>query len=166
MNGNQESPLLIAPRIWPRDLADVGLSVPIGLFMGTVHFGLPAAVAFLLTRSGVIAFVVFCAAYGCFISFTVFRISVSPDGIRFHRWFGSPKFLAWEHITSVAVAPRSELIVRGWLWPLFPLREMTACMSSLHHYRITWDAGSCYYPPADPALFEQYVAANLKIRNA
>jgi hypothetical protein len=166
MNGHETDSVVIAPRIQPRDLSDGLLSAAIGLFQTAVLFGIPAAAAYLLTRSGIVAFAAFCAAYGLFLSFAVVRISISSEGIRFHRRFGTPKFLAWSRITSVAVAPRSELIVRGWLWPLFPAREMTACLSSLQHYRITWDGGFCYYPPADPSLFEQYVTANLNTRDA
>ena len=166
MNEHQTDAVVIAPRIQPRGLADGLLSAVIGLVQVAVLFGIPALAAYLLTRSGIIAFAAFCAAYGLFLSFSVVRISVSSEGIRFHRWFGSPRFLPWQSIIAVTVAPRSELILRGWLWPLFPAREMTACLSSLQHYRITWDGGSCYYPPADPSLFEQYVTTNLRSRNA
>jgi hypothetical protein len=166
MNEDQTSPLSITPRFWPRDFVDGCLSAAVGSFQTIVLFGIPAGVAFLLTRSAIVAALVACAAYGCFMSFVVHRISVSPEGIRFHRSFGSPKFLPWERITSIAVAPRSELIVHGWVWPLFPAREMTACLSSLQHYRIAWEGGSCYYPPAEPSLFEQHVATYLKTRKA
>ncbi len=166
MNGHETDTVVIAPRVQPRDISDGLLSAAIGLFQTAVLFGSPAAAAYLLTRSDIVALAVFCAAYGLFLSFAVLRISISSDGIRFHRGFGNPKFLAWSRITSVSVVPRSELIVRGWLWPLFPAREMTVCLSSLQHYRITWNGGFCYYPPADPGLFEQYVTANLRTRNA
>jgi hypothetical protein len=166
VNEHEKDAVVIAPRIQPRGFSDGFLSAIVGLFQAAVLFGLPALAAYLITHSGIVAFAAFCAAYCLFLSFTVVRISISSLGIRFHRRFGSPRFLAWERITSVAVAPRRELISRGWLWPLFPAREMTACLSSLQHYRITWDGGTCYYPPADPNLFEQYVSANLKTRNA
>ena len=105
-------------------------------------------------------------AYGFALLFMVRRLTVSSDGLRFHRVLGSPKFLAWERISSVAIAPRNELILRGWLWPLFPSRESTPSLSALKHYRITWDGGFCYYPPARTEDFEQYVVTKLQTRNA
>ena len=166
MNGHETDAVVIAPRIRPRDRLDGLLSAVVGLFQAAILFGLPALAAYLLTHSGVTAIAVFCAVYGLFFSFAVMRISISSEGIRFHRCFGSPRFLSWGRVTSIGVAPRAELILRGWLWPLFPAREMTACLSSLQHYRITWDGGMCYYPPAEPSLFEQHVSAKFKTRNA
>jgi hypothetical protein len=166
MNEYEIDAVVIVPRIQPRDFSDGLLSSIVGLFQTAVLFGLPALVAYLITHSGIVAFAAFCAAYGIYLSFVVVRISISSSGIRFHRRFGSPGFLSWERITSIAVVSRRELIFRGWLWPLFPSREMTACLSSLQHYRITWDGGMCYYPPAYPDLFEQYVSANLNTRKA
>ncbi|MES2470129.1 MAG: hypothetical protein V4675_22750 [Verrucomicrobiota bacterium] len=165
MNEHETDPVVITPRIQPCDFKDGLLSAVVGLFLAAALFGVPALAAYLLTHSGILAFVVFCAALGLFQSFSVARISISSEGIRFHRCFGFPRFLPWVRITSIAVAPRAELVLRGWLWPLFPSREMTACLSSLQHYRITWDGGTCYYPPADPSLFEQNVSANFPIRN-
>jgi hypothetical protein len=165
MNEHEIDAVVIAPRIQPRGLSDALLSSVVGLFQVTILFGLPWLAAYRITHSSIIALAVFGAAYGLFFSFTVVRVSISSSGIRFHRRFGSPRFLSWERITSVAVASRRELILHGWLWPLFPSREMTPCFSSLQHYRITWDGGMCYYPPADPDLFEQYVSANLNTRN-
>ena len=166
MNEHETHPVVITPRIKPRDFIDGLLSAVVGIFQAAVLFGVPALAAYLLTHSGILAFVVFCAAFGLFQSFSVARISISSEGMRFHRCFGFPRFLPWVRITSIAVAPRAELVLRGWLWPLFPSREMTACLSSLQHYRITWDGGTCYYPPADPSLFEQHVSANFPTRNA
>src|SRR5205823_4800031 len=113
--------------------------------------GIPALLAFLISQAlgGALvlslwaALLAYCIAYGFFLLFMVRRLSVASDGLHFHRVLGSPKFLAWERISSVAVAPRTELILRGWLWPLFPSREITPSLSALQHYRITWDTGFC-----------------------
>jgi hypothetical protein len=159
--------VIVAPRICPRGFADFCLCtfvvLPIQLL---ILFVLPAAIAFALTRSTTAAIGTAVVAYLVFASFSVSRVSLSPQGIRFHRILGTPKFLDWERVTSVDVAPQRELILRGWLWPMFPAREMTACFSSLQHFRITWDSGFCYYPPADSEVFEKYVTAHLKTRNA
>ena len=162
MNDESNS-LVISPRIRPRGVSDFCLCafvvLPIQFLVLSV---LPATIAFLLTRSVVFAFAAAVVVYFTFLLFVVSRISLSPDGIRFHRILGVPKFLRWEHVISVELAPQRELVLRGWLWPMLPAREMTASFTSLQHYRIAWDSGFCYYPPADCALFEQYVSANLK----
>ena len=98
--------MLIPPRILPRDFVDCCVGVVVGIFGALVLFGIPAAAAFLITRSETIAFITFCAAYGIFFCFSVRRLSVSPSGIRFHRLFGTPAFLPWGRISSIAVAPR------------------------------------------------------------
>jgi hypothetical protein len=163
---SQQASIVIPPRILPRDFFDVCLGLPIGLFQTAVLFGLPALLAFILTRSLAIAFLVFCIAYSIALLFMVRRLTLAADGLHFHRILGSPKFLPWERISSISVAPRAELIIRGWLWPLFPPREITPSLTALQHYRITWDTGFCYYPPAHVQDFEQYVAAQLPIRDA
>jgi hypothetical protein len=165
MNGEHGEVIVIKPRVLPRDFVDVCLGLPFGLLTATLFFGPPALLAFLLARafdmsvgsSLIAALFGYCIGYGFFFLFVVRRLTIAFDGLHFHRVLGSPKFLAWERISSVAIAPRGELILRGWLWPLFPSREITPCMSALHHYRITWDTGFCYYPPAHNEEFERYV---------
>jgi len=159
--------LIMAPRVCPRGLSDfcvcAFLVFPIQLL---TLFVLPAAIAFAVTHSTAFALAIVAVVFLVFAAFSVARVSLSSQGMRFHRVLGGPKFLRWEQITSVEIAPQRELVLRGWLWPLFPAREMTACLSSLQHFRIRWDNGFCYYPPADSEVFEQYVTAHLKTRNA
>jgi hypothetical protein len=116
----------------------------------------------LISGSWKIGLAVPAALYLVFLGFSVSSLSLSPEGVRFHRLFGSPKFLPWSAVRSVEVAPRWELITKGWLWPLFPCREMTASFTSLRHYRISWAGGFCYYPPADAETFEEYVSRHLQ----
>ena len=165
MNENPK-PIIIPPRILPRDFLDVCICLLVGLFQTAILFGLPALLAYILTHSLVIAFIVVCAAYGFCLLFVVRCLTVSVEGLRFHRVLGSPKFLPWERISSVQMVSRSELILRGWLWPLFPSREIAPSLSAIQHFRISWDSGFCYYPPADPKLFEQHVVAKLPNRSA
>jgi hypothetical protein len=170
VNEDQQASIVIRPRIMPRDFIDVCLGLPIGILLAALFFGIPALLAFILARSlGVglfpsffIAFLAYFLAYGFFLLFAVRRLTIAADGLHFHRILGSPKFLSWERISSVAVASRSELVLRGWLWPLFPSREITPSLSALHHYRITWDTGFCYYPPSHAKDFEQHVVGKLR----
>ena len=127
-----------------------------------ILFILPGVIAFLLSRSWPVCVAVPAVIYFVFVAFSVWSITLTTEGIRFHRFLGAPKFLPWTSIVSVEVAPRWELIRRGWLWPVFPTREMTASLTSLQHYRITWRKGFCYFPPADAEAFEQYVRGHLQ----
>jgi hypothetical protein len=153
--------IAMPPRVAPRDALDWVLCITVGLLLTCFLFGIPAVLAFVATGSRTVALLTFCAAYTLFLSFSVQRLSVSPSGIRFHRVFGAPRFLQWEAISSIAVAPRSEVVLRGWLWPPFPPRESTPSFSARDHFRIVWTEGFCYYPPADPAKFREYVSAYL-----
>jgi len=174
MNEHQQPSIVIKPRILPRDFIDVCVGLPIGLFQTALFFGIPALIAFVVSRSLgavlvhslLVALLAYCIAYGFFFLFCVRSLTVASDGLHFHRVLGSPKFLPWERISSVAIAPRPELILRGWLWPLFPSREITPSLSALQHYRITWDGGFCYYPPAHTEDFEQHVVTRVQTHNA
>lgn len=153
----------VKPRIMPRGVADfcVGFFIVLpAQFLAL--FVLPSVIAFLLSRSWYVAFTVPAFIYVVFVAFSVWSIILTAEGIRFYRFLGVPKFLPWSSISSVEIAPRWELIHRGWLWPLLPAREMTASLTSLQHYRISWPSGFCYYPPADAAAFEQYVRTHLR----
>jgi hypothetical protein len=170
MNAHQQQSVVIKPRILPRDFIDVCVLLPVGVFQAVLLFGIPGLIAFVASRSLghalvyslLIALLASCIAYSFFLLFMVRRLTVTADGLRFHRVFGSPKFLSWERIRSVDVASRTELILRGWLWPLFPSREITPCLSALQHYRITWDKHFCYYPPACIEDFEQHVVRRVQ----
>ena len=156
--------LSVPPRFWPRDALDWVLSITVGLLLTCVLFVGPAVIAFVITGSGAAAFITFSAAYAVFWLFSVRRISLSSSGIRFHRVFGGPRFLPWAAISSIEPAPRAEVVLHGWLWPLFPPRETTPSLSARGHFRISWDQRFCYYPPADPQMFRDYVSAHLQPR--
>jgi hypothetical protein len=158
---NSPTDITVKPRIMPRDSTDCLLGVFVGLLLVTVLFGIPALVAYIITKSTLAAFLTFCVFYALFACFAVTRLTLSPTGIQFHRLFGSPRFLPWDRIVSIAVAPRSELVLRGWLWPPFPAREMTASLSAREHLRITWQDGYCYFPPAGPEEVLAYAAERI-----
>ncbi len=151
-----------APRILPRDAGDFAVALSISVLQIGSLFVLPSLVAGFLAHSPAVGEYTFFFLLVVFLSFTVEKITIDRSGVRFHRFFGSPKLLAWKRIVAVEEAPRSELILHGWVWPLFPAREMTACMSSVGHYRITWDDGYCYFPPADARQFEACVAGRVR----
>jgi hypothetical protein len=153
----------VKPRIMSRGAADfcIGMFIvfPVQFL---ILFILPGVIAFLLSKSWYVALAVPVIIYFVYLAFSVWSITLTAEGINFHRFIGLPKFLPWSSISSVEIAPRWELIRRGWLWPLFPPREMTASLTSLGHYRIRWQGGFCYYPPADTEVFEQYVTRHLQ----
>src|SRR6266850_2734083 len=91
--------LRVAPRLRSHDPLDfcIVLFIVSPLLLGVV-FGLPALVAFLLTGSSLVVVLVVVAACVGFALFTVSHLTLSPDGIRFHRMLGSPKFLPWSRV--------------------------------------------------------------------
>ena len=162
MNATENS-IRMKPQLMSRDLVDFCIvwfiAFPILLLE---LIGAPGLIAFLVTGSWNVTALVAIGIYLAFQGFAVSAITLSPEGIRFHRLLGSPEFLSWSTVQSVEIAPRWELITKGWLWPVLPCREMTASFTSLGHYRISWSGGYCYYPPADAAAFESYVSAYLQ----
>jgi hypothetical protein len=120
----------------------------------------------MLSRSPLVAFFTGLVAYGAAWLFVVRRLIIASDGLHFDRKLGSPKFLPWDQVRDISPVSRVEIVFRGWLWPLFPAREMTPCLSAVGHYRITWDSGYCYYPPIHRKEFEEYVAARIRSRHA
>jgi hypothetical protein len=157
--------LRVSPRVQSRGVIDFCIVVFIvsPVLLGIV-FGVPAFVAFLFTDSSLVALLVIVAVFITFTLFTVSHLTLSSDGIRFHRVLGAPKFLPWSRVVSVKQASRWELILRGWFWPPFPAKEMTTSLSSVGHYKIQWDSGFCYFPPAYPSTFEQYVQQRIQNR--
>jgi hypothetical protein len=153
----------VKPRIMPRSIGDfcMGFFVvfPVQMF---VLFILPGLVGYLVSHSELMALLPPVIVYLLFLAFSVWSITLTPEGIRFHRLIGVPKFLPWSSISSVEIASQRELITKGWLWPLFPAREMTPSLSSVRHYRISWREGFCYYPPAEAAAFEAHVRRYLE----
>ena len=160
---NNDIPIRIKPRISSRGFSDfcivwfvAGPVQTLGLFI------LPGLLAYLISGSWKFGVAVPIIVYLAFLCFSVWSMTLSQEGIRFHRLFGSPKFLPWRMVHAIDIAPRWELITKGWFWPLLPAREMTASLTSLQHYRISWGGGFCYFPPADTTAFEQYVARHLQ----
>ena len=66
---------------------------------------------------------------------------------------GSPGKIPWADVESIEPASPDEVVVHGWLWPRFPMREMTPTLTSVGHYRIRWQGGAAYFPPRDVQQF-------------
>ena len=163
---NNAPRIRISPRILPRGVVDLLVAVAVGTCQTLVLFGIPAMIVFVLTHSPFASFLTFVAVYIVFLLFSVRYISLGSDGILFHRVWGTPKLLPWGSITGIETVPRNELVLRGWLWPIFPAREMTASLTSLNHYRISWVGGFRYYPPRDAPEFERHALSRIRQSNA
>lgn len=147
--------IVVRPRVQPHGIADACLSLllilPFQISILFLPFGL---VTYLFTESLEKTALAIVIAVIVFSLFSVSKLTLSTEGIRFHRILGSPQFIPWEKIRSVHQVTRKELIIFGWLWPPFPAREMSASLSSIGHYRIEWETGFCYFPPANVVEFE------------
>jgi len=158
---------IIKPRFLPRRFSDFLITCLIAFPLQAIGlFITPSLLAFAVSGSMGMALLVAAFIYILFLSHSVWNVALTVDGIRFRRLCGSPRLVAWHDVASIVEVPRSELIIKGWLWPLFPAREMTACLSSERHYRISWHEGYCYFPPADPEGFEHHVSKHLQRREA
>jgi hypothetical protein len=143
------------PRVAPRDLSDALISILIGSFQVLLLFVLPGFLCHSLTDNVPLAVLFSFGLYGFYVLFAVTKLEVSTGGLRFVRLLGSPKLLQWSEISSVSEASRQELIIHGWLWPLFPSREFTPSCTSLGHYRITYGNKFVYFPPLDADAFKR-----------
>jgi len=150
--------LKIKPRTLPRDFSDVliGLFVALPVQVATLFF-LPSGLVWWITGSPILGFLTLLVIYAVWLCFTVWSLELSADGIRFARFCGAPKFLRWEDITDISEAPRREVVIHGWLWPMFPAREMTPALSALGHFRIRWRYGISYFPPAQTEEFRRQI---------
>lgn len=151
----------VKPRFLPRDLIDAVLSFGAFVIQFAVLFVLPSLIlaVFVSPRSGVVCFA---AIYFLFLLFTVKEIRLTEEGIQFVRLAGSPKWLAWNQVSAITKVTSGELILRGWLWPLLPAREMTPSLSTRGHYKIAFEGGYVYYPPRDAQQFEGLLPAHLR----
>ncbi len=151
---------VINPRILPRNFADAALGLAVGLAEIFVVFALlmPTAVTAIgvLTGSAIAAAITLGLLYLLLpvvvLLVTVWQLRIDAEGIEFVRALGSPKKIPWSSVTSIEEASQKEVVVRGWLTS-FPPREATTSLSSIGHYRISWQGGSAYFPPADVEHF-------------
>ena len=152
----------IKSRTLPRDMIDILIGFPIGLLLVALVMGVPALVVAFSVSAGAGA-ITFLLLYVASFLFMVRSLEIEQDGIIFRRVLGKPKRLLKSEIMSVEEAPRREVIIHGWLWPIFPLaREMSASMSAKNHFRIRWQSGFCYFPPKDIQQFRNAISEMMK----
>jgi len=161
MPDTPSSEISFSPKVSTQDGLDAVLAVLLGGLLTAVLFGLPALIAFFFTHSFIVAAATFIVFYLFFLGFSVWSLSASEHGLRLHRLLGGPRLIPWDQITSIREVSRTEVILEGWLWPLFPPREFTPCLSSLGHFRIDFEGRHIYYPPRDVEQFRRVVVSRL-----
>lgn len=130
-----------------------------------VLFIAPSFLAAIIFNSFAVSALCYIGLYIIFLLFTVKEIRLTETGIEFGRIFGTPKYLAWGQISSIERASTREVILQGWLWPMFPAREMTPSLTSVGHYRIVYQGGYVYYPPRNAEEFEGLIPPEIKQRS-
>lgn len=152
-----DDPVVFRPRIVPYDAVDCAVAVAVGTIQFFMLFLAPAMVVYLVTQSLFPACAILAMMYLLILSWLVRSVVVGENGIRFIRLLGKPKFLSWQAITAVEEVRRREVVFFGWLWPIFPAREMTATLTSQHHFKVRWRDGYCYFAPKEYFLFSDLV---------
>jgi hypothetical protein len=152
--------MTIEPRILPRGPLDAALGVTIGvLHLGVVAVlaSVPTYAVKVLTQNPLAVVLTFLATFfgaSIFVSLcTISHLRCDEEGLEFVRAFGKPGKVPWARVESIEEASQAEVVVQGWLWPRFPMREMTATITSLGHYRIRWQGGVAYFAPRDVQRF-------------
>ncbi len=153
------------PRVQSGDPPDFCIAAfVLGPVLMFILISVPASIAYVITSSVLVAGLTVVGVYIAFVLLSVSHLTLSSEGIRFHRMLGSPKFLPWDRVVAITEVSRRELILRGWLWPPFPPKELTTTFTSLGHFKIQWEDGYCYFPPRFPSAFEQYAADRIRTR--
>jgi hypothetical protein len=91
--------------------------------------------------------------YLVWVLFTVRHLRCDEGALELVRVLGSPHRIPWTELESVEEVSRMELVWCGWLWPPFPVREMTPSLTSIGHFRIRWQGRDTYFPPQDAPQF-------------
>ncbi|GAB1259288.1 hypothetical protein NBRC116494_37910 [Aurantivibrio plasticivorans] len=155
----------IEPKMALSNINDFFIFIVVGTLLVGILFVFPSYVIYLLSGSTTAAYCTGIFLYLAFMSFCALSITLSDAGIKLNRRLGGPKNIQWADIQSFQEVSPKEVIVFGWLWPIFPPRESTPCMSCYGHFRISYNGGYFYYPPAEKEKFiqlmEQYGAKKL-----
>lgn len=160
MNATATNYMTIEPRLLPRGPFDAAVGLAIGvlhLFAVIVVALVPTYAVKILTQNSlavVLAFLVTFIVASLFpYLFVVWRLRCDEEGLEFVRVLGRPRKIPWANVESIEEASEAEVVLRGWLWPRFPPREMTQSITSVGHYRIRWQGGAAYFPPRDVRRF-------------
>ncbi|TWU48683.1 hypothetical protein Poly51_45840 [Rubripirellula tenax] len=135
-----------------------GFDLVAGQLPGLIYLWIPAGLVGWLTSSFLFSLATVALVCGLIFLFTIRSLEISSAGLRFRRLFGHPRFLPWNRIVRITQATRQEVLIHGWTAPRFPPREVTTASTTKGHFRIEWNEGWLYFPPADPARFRQLVA--------
>ena len=145
--------LILKARVLPRGVSDAAVTGAVGFVQMFVLFFVPACVVGTVARSLEAGLFTCLIIYVFWLLFTVRHLRCDEQALEFVRTLGMPKRIPWAELGSVEEVPRAELVLRGWLWPPFPAREMTPSLTSIGHYRISWREGDAYFPPRDVQAF-------------
>ncbi len=137
----------------PHDLSDFLVTLIIGSFQVIALFVVPGLIIYLLTNNVWAGAITFLISYCTFFMFSIFRIAVTETGIIITRLFGKPKKLNWSQIHGYAEASPKDVVLNGWLWPLFPAQEMTIGLTCKGFVKLQHENGFFYYPPDNKVLF-------------
>ena len=143
------------PKITTSGFIDFVIFLTFGILQTVIMFALPGYLIFSVTGNEILGWASGAALYIVFTLFIVKSITISESGIDLKRMFGNPKSIPWDRVRGYIEVTPKEVIIFGWLWPLFPAREMTPCMSCKGHVRIQLDDGYFYYPPNDLHRFRE-----------
>ena len=152
------APTVVRPSTKPGDGTDFLLCIGVAVLLFGGIFVAPSVLVISLTSNtfaGVATLIGIITIWGLF---TVWSLRVDRHGLTFVRALGFPHRLNWGEIESITVADRKETILRGWLWPPFPSREMSLSMSASDHIKIrTKSNRDVFYPASSIQEFERAV---------
>ena len=153
MNANMMRETKIGVDYGVADLTDGIISV----VACTIFIFLPAVVVGIVSHSILLGLLTFFSIYGSILSVMIWSVRVSEAGIRFVRLLGYPRFLSWDQMEKIEPVDRTEVILRGWLEPRFPPREITYSSSTRNHFIVAWSGNWLYFPPRNVRLFREFI---------
>lgn len=134
------------PRLRPRDLPDalVGLGIALAAFALALPILYGIVTAFKGALGGLPIVLLALASWRARVG----RLRLDEEGLHLVRGGMRPRTILWSELSSVGVASRRDVIVRGWLWPPVPFaREMTSSLTSRGHLRFRSARSELYFPP-------------------
>lgn len=141
-------------KFYPDNFTDGLIALLVFIVQTSILFILPSLTIYFLSNSFPLALLTYFYV-SCVLSlFSINKITINDLGIVFDRTYGSPKFIKWNEIKSITPAESRDVILNGWLWPIFPFREFTKCLSSQGHFKIVYSDGYTFYAPKDSERFK------------
>lgn len=122
-----------------------------------VFIGIPYLISTLFNKPEIIFISLISVVFVLFLSFSVFSLTISEEGIRLKRFMGHPKLISWSEFKGISRATPKEVIIFGWLWPIFPAREMSPSVGVSGHVKIHYNNKYCFFPPESIEAFEDAI---------